>query len=97
TPPRAAPQPTLAPGGWGENYGEPVAMDDGTLAALRAEFGTLTAKIVVDADGHANAVALPASLSDAARAEIVRRLEALRYVPAECNGLRCTGTLVLAI
>jgi len=42
-------------------------------------------------------VVLAGSLSPEARDEIEKRLLSLHYVPAECNGLRCTGTLQLAL
>ena len=35
--------------------------------------------------------------AEEAREEIVQRLSAVRYVPAECNGLRCAGTLVVSL
>jgi hypothetical protein len=42
-------------------------------------------------------VALPASLAADARTELERKLMEMRYVPAECNGLRCQGTLELVL
>lgn len=87
-----------APGGWGQTFARPLVADEAELAALRSRFpGIRTIAIDVDASGRAIHVAIPASVTGDARAELARTLLALRYVPAECNGLRCTGTMQLAL
>ena len=87
-------------GGWGQSFSKPLVADDDALASLRATLhatGPLVAEVTVDDTGHATHATLPASLADDVRAEIERRLLALRYVPAECNGLRCSATLSIAL
>lgn len=88
----------LQPGGWGQSFAQPLVADDALLAALRAKFrGIRAIAIDVDADGRATRIAIPASVTGDAREELARALSAARYVPAECNGLRCTGTLQLVL
>jgi hypothetical protein len=82
-------------GGWGQNFESPLVADDTTLADLRARYHVANVSIEVDDSGHATRVTLPSGLPDDVRADLERRLMELRYVPAECNGLRCPGTLAL--
>jgi hypothetical protein len=107
-PPTATPAPVVLTssvsgregpnGGWGQNFERPLLADDAVLAELRAKYhASAPISIDVDENGRALKVILPDSLSSDARGEIERRLSALRYVPAECNGLRCRGTLQLVI
>ncbi len=85
-------------GGWGQSFEKPLVADDAALSALRAKYHVATAIVVaVDQDGRATSVSLPDGLSDDVRSDIERRLRELRYVPAECNGLRCDGTLQITL
>jgi hypothetical protein len=84
-------------GGWGQNFESPIVADDTTLADLRARYHVVASvSIEVDDSGHATRVTLPSGVPDDVRADLERRLMELRYVPAECNGLRCPGTLALS-
>lgn len=107
-PPIATPETPLAavaardgdipPGGWGQSFAKPLVADEATLAELRAKYRGLRAiAIDVDASGHATHVAIPESVTGDARVELARVLSNARYVPAECNGLRCTGTMLLVL
>ncbi|GAC1299631.1 MAG: hypothetical protein NVSMB19_04310 [Vulcanimicrobiaceae bacterium] len=94
----APPDGESPPGGWGQSFAKPLVADDAALATLHAKYGGIrTIAIDVDAAGHATHVAIPDSVTGEARAELARTLLAMRYVPAECNGLRCTGTLQLIL
>ena len=84
-----------AAGGWGQNFDSPMLADDSALAELRAKYRVTGITIKVDENGHAVRVMLPANVPADARDEIVARLTALHYVPAECNGLRCAGSLIV--
>jgi len=85
-------------GGWGQNFERPLLADENAITDLRAKYhSSATISISVDENGRAISVFIPDSLSSDARSEIQKRLTALRYVPAECNGLRCQGTLQLVI
>ncbi len=90
----------MPPGGWGQSFEKPLIADDAALSALRAEVHAATpivAVVDVDDGGHVTHVTLPSSLDDDARADLERRLRELRFVPAECNGQRCDGTLQLLL
>ncbi|MBC5811387.1 MAG: hypothetical protein GIW95_11140 [Candidatus Eremiobacteraeota bacterium] len=85
-------------GGWGQNFEKPMLADDAVLSDLRAKYHFASAIVVrVDENGKALKVTLPDSIPSDARAEIEKRLVALHYVPAECNGLRCIGTLQITL
>jgi len=85
-------------GGWGQNFEQPIVADDGQLADLRARYHEAArASIEVDDAGHATHVTLPTGMTDDQRTDLERRLMALRYIPAECNGLHCSGTLILTL
>jgi hypothetical protein len=84
-------------GGWGQNFDNPMLPDETTLADLKAKYHVAGITIKVDESGRALRVIVPASLPEEARDEIVQRLSAVHYVPAECNGLRCAGTLVVSL
>ncbi len=100
----AQPSPSAAPtelsdvpaGGWGQNFANPLLADESALDDLRAKYHG-SASVQVDETGHAVKVVINGTLTPDARAEIEKRLMALRYVPAECNGLRCGGTLQLTL
>ncbi|MBD5656323.1 MAG: hypothetical protein IAI50_14255 [Candidatus Eremiobacteraeota bacterium] len=88
----------MPPGGWGQSFEKPLIADDAALADLRSRYHARSAVTVdVDEAGHATRIVLPSGLTDDVRAEIEKRLRELRYVPAECNGLRCDGTLQILI
>ena len=85
-------------GGWGQNFERPLVADESALADLHARYHAVaSASVEVDETGHAVRVTLPANVPDDARADIEHRLMALRYVPAECNGLHCAGTLQITL
>lgn len=87
----------LPMGGWGQND-KPLIADDTALEDLRSRFhSSEPIGVVVDEAGRAVKVILPASLPDDARAEIERVLLALRYLPADCNGMHCGGTLQISL
>lgn len=88
----------VAPGGWGQSFAKPLVADDDALATLRAKYrGMRAIAIDVDPSGHATHVEIPDSVTGDAREELARALTAMRYVPAECNGLRCAGTMQLVL
>ncbi len=88
----------VPPGGWGQSFEKPLIADDSALAALRAKFHVSAAIVVgIDEAGHAVSVSLPSGLSDTVRADLERSIREMRYVPAECNGLRCDGTLQITL
>jgi len=107
--PTATPPSTLAdapsahgveipPGGWGQNFERPLVADESAIADLHARYHAVaSASVEVDDTGHAVRVTLPSNVPDDARADIEHRLMALRYVPAECNGLHCAGTLQISL
>jgi hypothetical protein len=83
-------------GGWGQNFEKPILADESGLSDLRGKYhGSISVR--VDESGHATRVLLPDSIPADARDEIERRFTTLRYVPAECNGLRCAGTLTITL
>lgn len=88
----------IPPGGWGASFEKPIIADEGALDELRARYrGARTIRVDVDEAGHATRVVVPASMPTDLRAALEHDLLALRYVPAECNGLRCVGTLQLVL
>jgi hypothetical protein len=85
-------------GGWGQNFDKPLVADESVLSALRARFhGSATVTVLVDDSGRATKVIVPDALPGDARDEIERLLLTLRYVPAECNGLHCSGALQIIL
>lgn len=107
--PTASPEPTASPappmhvvaaaaaGGWGQNFRDPAVMDDDALTALRSRYHGAVARVDVDEEGHAVRVVVDGPLDPDARAEIERQLGSLRYMPAECNGLRCAASLQIKV
>jgi hypothetical protein len=86
------------PGGWGASFEEPLVADETALDELRARYrGARAIRIDVDEAGHATRVVAPASMPTDLRTALEHELLALHYVPAECNGLRCGGTLQLSL
>ena len=85
-------------GGWGQSFEHPLVADDAALGELRSKYHFSAAvTISVDENGRAVKVNVPASVPNDARDEIARRLAALHYIPAECNGLRCAALLSITI
>jgi len=85
-------------GGWGQNFERPLIADEVPLNDLRAKYHfSATITVNVDETGHATKVTFPTSVPAEARPDIEKRLTALRYVPAECNGLRCAAPLAIPI
>ena len=85
-------------GGWGQNFDRPILADDSALNDLRAKYRGFVVTVHVDENGRATRVSgLPESLGADARSELLARLLALRFAPAECNGLRCAGTLTIQL
>jgi len=77
-----------------ENY-PPALADPADLAVIRARHGghtPVSAEIDIDETGRAIDVRFASPVPDEAP-EIRAELLALRYVPADCNGLHCGGTL----
>jgi hypothetical protein len=87
------------PGGWGQNFRDPTVLDDTAVKDLRARYPQgIVAHIEVDADGHPTKVSIEGTALDPdARAAIEKQLTALRYVPAECNGLPCAASFDLRV
>jgi hypothetical protein len=87
------------PGGWGQNFRDPTVLDDTAVKDLRTRYPQgVVAHIEVDADGHPTKVSVEGSgLDPDARAAIEKQLSALRYVPAECNGLPCAAAFDLRV
>ena len=85
-------------GGWGQYFERPLVADEGALNDLRSKYRfSATITVSVDEAGHATKVIFPNSVPAEARSEIEKRLTALHYVPAECNGLRCPASLSIVI
>ena len=85
-------------GGWGQYFERPLVADEGALNDLRSKYRfSATITVSVDEAGHATKITFPNSVPAEARPEIEKRLTALRYVPAECNGLRCSASLSIVI
>lgn len=85
-------------GGWGQNFRDPTVLDDGAVARLRAQYHGAVVRVEVDEDGRATRVTVEGTHLDAdARATIEKTLSEIRYVPAECNGLRCAASLELKV
>ncbi len=85
-------------GGWGQSFEHPLIADDSALNDLRAKYHFSAAiTINVDENGHCVKITFPPAVPDDARDEIQKRLAALRYIPAECNGLRCAAPLSVTL
>jgi hypothetical protein len=96
--PLASPSPTPPAADFGglfsQNY-PPAVAQPGELARLRARLGSpVHVRIDVDENGRAVEVRFVHPLADPdLAAEVRTTLLAWRYVPADCNGLHCDGTL----
>jgi hypothetical protein len=85
-------------GGWGQYFERPIVADDAPLNDLRSKYHfSATITVNVDESGHATKVTFPNAVPTDVRPEIEKRLTTLRYVPAECNGLRCPASLAIVI
>jgi hypothetical protein len=94
-----APSPVAAQredgiGNFGETY--PAAVDPSLRATLFAGISGIVVRITVDESGHATSIEFVRAPADSAQREELRtRLLAAHFIPANCNGLRCTGTVEL--
>lgn len=82
-------------GNFGETY--PATVDPAARGALFVGLdGAIDVRITVDENGRAIAIEFVRAPSDASlRDQLRSRLLAARFVPAACNGLRCSGTVEL--
>jgi hypothetical protein len=94
-----APSPVAAQrddgiGNFGETY--PAAVDPSLRATLFAGISGIVVRVTVDESGHATSIEFVRAPADSAQREELRsRLLAAHFIPANCNGLRCTGTVEL--
>ena len=100
TPPATpAPSPVAAQrdegiGNFGETYAPSV--EPSLRAALFAGVNGIVVRITVDESGHATSIEFVRAPADAGQREELRtRLLAAHFIPANCNGLRCSGTVEL--
>ncbi|HEX3469316.1 MAG TPA: hypothetical protein VHT05_14645 [Candidatus Elarobacter sp.] len=106
TPPAAiaaSPAPAATPvvaqseegiGNFGETY--PASIDPALRGGLTAVGSGFVVRVAVDENGHATAVDFVRAPADATlREELRTKLLATRFIPAACNGLRCSGTVEL--
>lgn len=82
-------------GNFGETY--PATVDPAARGALFVGLGGgIDVRITVDENGRATSVEFVRAPVDASlRDELRTRLLAAHFVPAACNGLRCSGTIEL--
>jgi hypothetical protein len=94
-----APSPVAARGEDGiGNFGEtyPASVEPSLRATLFAGISGIFVRITVDEGGHATSIEFVRAPADTAQREELRtRLLATHFIPANCNGLRCTGTVEL--
>lgn len=99
--PAATPAPAAAVahedgiGNFGEDY--PAKVDPQSRGTLFAGINdTVQLRVTVDESGHVVAIEFVRAPADPATVQEVRnRVLAARFIPAVCNGLRCTGTVPL--
>ncbi len=97
----AAPAPSPVPaqrddgiGNFGETY--PASVEPSLRATLFAGISGIVVRITVDESGRATSIEFVRAPTDAAQREELRtRLLAAHFIPANCNGLRCIGTVEL--
>jgi hypothetical protein len=87
----------VPPGGWGQNFRDPTILDDTALNDLRTKYHGTVVLIEVDESGHATKISVQGGVDADSRAELERQLSAIRYVPAECNGLPCAASFKLTV
>ena len=81
-------------GNFGETY--PASVEPALRATLFAGVSGIVVRITVDESGHATSIEFVRPPPDATQREELRtRLLAARFIPANCNGLRCMGTVEL--
>jgi len=81
-------------GNFGETY--PASVEPSLRATLFAGISGIVVRITVDESGRATSIEFIRSPADAGQREELRtRLLAAHFIPANCNGLRCTGTVEL--
>jgi len=94
-----APSPVAAQredgiGNFGETY--PASVEPALRATLFAGISGIVVRITVDESGRATSIEFVRAPADTAQREELRtRLLAAHFIPANCNGLRCTGTVEL--
>nr|MDQ6944033.1 hypothetical protein [Candidatus Eremiobacteraeota bacterium] len=94
-----APSPVAAQredgiGNFGETY--PASVEPALRATLFAGISGIVVRITVDESGHATSIEFVRAPADTTQREELRtRLLAAHFIPANCNGLRCTGTVEL--
>jgi hypothetical protein len=94
-----APSPVAAQreegiGNFGETY--PASIDPSARGTVLAGVNGVVVRVTVDENGHATSIDFLRPPADSAlREELRTRLLAARFIPAACNGLRCSGTLEL--
>lgn len=102
--PPPTPAPTATPvaatnfgGLFSQNY-PPAFASPADLAAIRARLdGPVRIRVEIDETGQATEVRFLTPVSDETQAQAIRTaLLALRYVPADCNGLHCEGMLEIS-
>jgi hypothetical protein len=94
-----APSPVAARGEDGiGNFGEtyPASVEPSLRATLFAGISGIVVRITVDESGRATSIEFVRAPADTTQREELRtRLLAAHFIPANCNGLRCTGTVEL--
>jgi len=108
--PSASPEPTAAPsaaavsrgsgipGGFGQNL-QATFYQQASTSAIRARLAARDVILIrVDETGHATDVQFVRFSGDvAARGDLRETLLAMRYLPAECDGMRCAGSVELKL
>ena len=106
--PTASPEPTATPsaaavargsgipGGFGQNL-QATFYQQASTSGIRARLGARDVIVIrVDETGHATDVQFVRFSGDvAARGDLRETLLAMRYLPAECDGMRCAGSVEL--
>jgi len=94
-----APSPVAARGDDGiGNFGEtyPASVEPSLRATLFAGISGIFVRITVDESGRATSIEFVRAPADTSQREELRtRLLAAHFIPANCNGLRCSGTVEL--
>jgi hypothetical protein len=94
-----APSPVAARGEDGiGNFGEtyPASVEPSLRATLFAGISGIVVRITVDEGGRATSIEFVRAPADTTQREELRtRLLAAHFIPANCNGLRCMGTVEL--
>ncbi len=81
-------------GNFGETY--PASVEPSARSTLLGGVAGVVVRVTVDENGRAISVDFVREPADPAqRDELRARLLAAHFIPAACNGLRCTGTVTL--